>query len=117
MGGALFEGLIVGEAMKVFAIEGRRPDLYFWRSHDGLEVDLLLRQGDRLIPIEIKLTATPTPQHVRPLERFRQVAGPAAQAGLLVCRVAERRRLPHGHLALPWREFPAWMRKQIAGGS
>ena len=43
MGGSLFEGLIVSEAHKVFALRGRRPDLYFWRSHDGLEVDLVLR--------------------------------------------------------------------------
>jgi hypothetical protein len=117
MGGALFEGLIVGEAVKVFAVEGQRPDLYFWRSHDGLEVDLLLRRGDRLIPIEIKLTATPTPRHLRPLEKFRQIAGRAAEGGLLVCRVAERRALPHGDLALPWREFPAWVREQIGGGT
>src|SRR5208283_853775 len=41
MGGPLFEGLITGEAVKVFALKGRRPDIFFWRSHDGLEVDLV----------------------------------------------------------------------------
>ena len=111
MGGALFEGWVVSEAIKAFAVAGKRPELYFWRSHDGLEVDLLLRAGDRLVPIEIKLTATPTARHVQPLERFKHLAGDtAAEQGLLVCRTAEERPLPHGHLALPWRLFPDWLR-------
>ncbi|MFL6192774.1 MAG: ATP-binding protein, partial [Thermoanaerobaculia bacterium] len=42
MGGHLFEGLIVSEAYKVYALLGKRPDLYFWRSQDGLEIDLVL---------------------------------------------------------------------------
>ena len=114
MGGALFEGWVVGEAIKAFAAAGKRPDLYFWRSHDGLEVDLLLRAGDRLVPIEIKLTATPTARHVQPLERFKQLAGhAAAPGGILACRVGERRSLPHGHLAQPWQEFPAWLSKLL----
>lgn len=47
------------EARKAVAEAGRGPGLYFWRSHDGLEVDLLVESGAKLIPIEIKQTATP----------------------------------------------------------
>ena len=50
MGGALFEGMVVIEAVKTFANRGQRPDLYFWRSHDGLEVDLIIRVNGRLLP-------------------------------------------------------------------
>jgi predicted AAA+ superfamily ATPase len=114
MGGALFEGWVVSEAYKVLALEGRRPDLYFWRSRDGLEVDLLIRAAGRLLPVEVKLTATPTPRHLQPLEKFRALAGDAADAGVLVCRVGERRPLPGGNLALPWREFPGWLRERVA---
>jgi hypothetical protein len=114
MGGALFEGWVVSEAYKVLALEGRRPDLYFWRSRDGLEVDLLIRAAGRLLPVEVKLTATLTPRHLQPLEKFRALAGDAADAGVLVCRVGERRPLPGGNLALPWREFPGWLRERVA---
>lgn len=115
MGGAFFEGLVLSEAAKVFTVLGRRPDLYFWRSHDGLEVDLLIQVGGRLLPIEVKLTATPTARHLQPLEHFRKLAGErATPTGVLVCRVGERRPLPGGHLALPWQEFPAWLREQLA---
>lgn len=110
MGGALFEGLVVTEAVKCFANAGRRPELYFWRSHDGLEVDLLLPTADGLVPIEIKSTATPTARHAAVLDRFCKAAGDsAASGGLLVCRVKERRPLPGGHLALPWHELPGWI--------
>ncbi|HET7509419.1 MAG TPA: ATP-binding protein [Solirubrobacterales bacterium] len=114
MGGVLFEGLVVSEAYKVFALLGLRPDLYFWRSHDGLEVDLILRLAGGLTPIEIKLSATPTLRHAEALQRFRSLAGAAAgPEALVVCNVAERKTLPGGVVALPWREFPAWLQERL----
>ncbi len=114
MGGALFEGLVVSEAFKVFAIEGRRPDLFFWRSHGGLEVDLVLLLPSGLMPVEIKLTATPTLKHAEVLGRFKQLAGSkAAGPGVLVCNIPEPVTLPGDNLALPWRQFPQWLRRQV----
>ncbi len=118
MGGSLFEGFVVSEAFKVFLLCGQPADLYFWRSQDGLEVDLLIRVGPRLYPVEIKLTATPSPGHLRPLNRFKALAGPVAAAtGILVCRVPQTRPLPSNNLALPWNEFPAWLTEKLAPGS
>jgi hypothetical protein len=114
MGGALFEGWVVGETVKAFTLLGRLPDLFFWRSHDGLEVDLIVLVNGRLLPVEIKLTATPTLRHLEPLHKFRELAGDeAAESGVLVCRVEQPQLLPHGNLALPWQRFPAWLREQL----
>jgi predicted AAA+ superfamily ATPase len=114
MGGALFEGLVVAEAAKTFAHLGMRPDLYFWRSRDGLEVDLVLRLGGRLVPVEIKRTATPSARHAAPLSGFLEMAGGAAgEGGVLVCRIPEPRPLPGSHLALPWQRFSAWLREKL----
>jgi predicted AAA+ superfamily ATPase len=114
MGGALFEGWVVTEAIKAFAARGRRPDLFYWRSHDGLEVDLLIQLGTRLHPVEIKLTATPTLRHLGPLDRLKALLGAdAAPEGLLVCTVEEERRLPGGNRALPWRQFPQWLARLL----
>ncbi len=114
LGGSLFEGWIVAETFKVFAMIGKRPDLYFWRSQDGLEVDLVLRLPNGLVPIEVRLTDTPTPRHTDSLTRFRTLASrDAAPQGILVCRTAERTALPGGNLALPWQEYPAWLREQL----
>ena len=116
LGGALFEGLMVVEAIKAFANKGMKPALWYWRSHDGLEVDLIVQGKGGLIPIEIKLTATPQPQHTESLRRFRALAGEKqCEAGVLVCRVPKPQPLAHGATAMPWREFPLWLGRKIAG--
>jgi predicted AAA+ superfamily ATPase len=110
MGGALLEGWVAVEAVKAFTNRGLKPDLYFWRSQDGLEVDLLVQIGTRLHPVEIKRTASPTPRHVEPLSRLRAIIGDqAADAGLLVCSVERERPMPNGNRAMPWQEFPGWL--------
>ena len=114
MGGALFEGLVVVEALKSFANRGIRPVMHHWRSHDGLEVDLLLGVGPRLVPVEIKLTSTPRAGHVRALDKVCEVLGDDVEKhGLLVCRVDKPTPLPGGHLALPWREFGSWLDQRL----
>jgi uncharacterized protein len=114
MGGALFEGLVVAEAHKVFALRGGRLDLFFWRSHGGLEVDLVLALPGGLVPVEVKLTATPTLRHAEVLDRFKALAGErAARTGVLVCNVPEAMALPGGNLALPWRRLPGWLRDEL----
>jgi predicted AAA+ superfamily ATPase len=118
MAGAFFEGVVVSEAVKVFTIAGKRPDLFFWRSHDGLEVDLIIQIGARFLPVEIKLTATPTLKHLEPLNRFRQLAGTdAADVGILVCGAEQQAVLPNNNLVLPWREFPRWLQGQLLAAS
>jgi predicted AAA+ superfamily ATPase len=114
MGGALLEGWVVVEAVKSFMAAGRKPELYFWRSHDGLEVDLLIVLNGKLHPVEIKLTATPGAGHIDPINRFIAMAGSeASDTGLLVCRTESARALPDGHVALPWRDFPAWLQNRL----
>ena len=114
MGGMLFEGLLISEAVKVFTMRGNPPDLFDWRSHDGLEVDLIIRIGQKLVPVEIKLTATPTARHLEPINRFKKIAGnDAAESGLLVCRVNKKMQMPSNNIAVPWHEFPSWLMSKI----
>jgi uncharacterized protein len=116
MGGATFEGLIVSETYKAFVAAGQSPEIYFWRSRDGLEVDLIVQIGQQLYPVEVKLTATPTLKHIDPLNKFRALAGKeAAPMGVLVCQVPRPMPLPSDNVALPWQEFPEWLRKTIEG--
>lgn len=111
MGGAFFEGFVVMEAVKCFFNHGRKPELFFWRSHDGLEVDLIIQTGGKLYPVEIKLTATPKSAFLDPLNRFREMAGRElpVHEGLLVCRIEEPISLPNGNTAIPWMQFYPWL--------
>ncbi len=118
MGGALLEGWVVIEAVKAFMALGQKPDLYFWRSHDGLEVDLLIMIGGKLQPVEVKLTATPTAAHIAPIQKFCIVAGNEAHVqGVLVCQVDQERAMPQGHLALPWHRFGQWLQARLAASA
>lgn len=56
--GASFEGLVVEEIAALARERIVRPGVFFWRSAAGAEVDLLIADGQRLVPIEIKLGAT-----------------------------------------------------------
>ena len=56
--GALFENMIVVEALKYRFNSGRRSNLAFFRDKRGLECDLLLEMGTDLTAVEIKSGAT-----------------------------------------------------------
>ena len=52
--GALFENFIVTELIKNRFNQGKRSNLYFWRESSGNELDVILDEGLRQFPIEIK---------------------------------------------------------------
>lgn len=52
--GPIFETWAVSEALKNFYNRGAEPDLFFWRDSAGHEIDLMIDQGTKQIPIEIK---------------------------------------------------------------
>lgn len=112
MAGAFFEGFIVSEAVKCFFNHGRKPDLFFWRSHDGLEVDLLIQIAGKTIPVEIKRTATPKLAFTQPLQRFKSLL-PEIEGGTLVCQIEKPTTLANGVQALPWQHFYPWLEKQF----
>jgi len=114
MGGALFEGLIVSEAIKAFTHAAKKPEIYYWRTRDGMEVDLLILTRGLILPVEIKLTATPTLNHIRPLTRLcRSLGKEIRSSGILVCQCSKQTPMPDGHIAMPWQDFSGWLEQQI----
>lgn len=81
--GALFENLVVMEALKFRYNRGKRSNLHFYRDAKGHEVDIVLTNGPDLIPIEIKSGSTVVNDFFKGLRYF---AGefPAAPKGALV---------------------------------
>ena len=112
--GGLYENLFVLEILKHRLNYGKRPELFFYRDTNGNEVDLVIKKGRTLVPVEIKLTATPTARHLEPINRFKKIAGnDAAESGLLVCRVNKKMQMPSNNIAVPWHEFPSWLMSKI----
>ena len=56
--GQLFENLVVMDIRKGFTNRGRDSRMAFYRTEKGFEVDLIVRQGTRVRPIEIKSAMT-----------------------------------------------------------
>lgn len=88
--GPMIETAVLGALYRLLAHRGEVPRLHFWRTAGGHEVDFLLDDGRRLIPVEAKLTATPRPGHAEAIERFQALFGDRAGPGLLVCLCRER---------------------------
>lgn len=68
--GQLFENMAVMEAYKHFSNEGRDPRLSFMRTEKGFEIDLIISNGGRVRPVEIKSAMTFNKSLVRNLEVF-----------------------------------------------
>ena len=74
LAGALFENFCVQEALKAMLSKGVPPRLYFLKTHNGLEVDLLVEGiNGRLCPFEFKFSSTPKPAMCSSLERFGEL--------------------------------------------
>jgi len=56
--GALFENLVISEILKYRLNGGKKSNLSYFRDAKGHEVDLLYQMADKIIPIEIKSSAT-----------------------------------------------------------
>lgn len=100
--GALLETAVVAEWVKLFRHRGLLPPLYYWRSRDGLEVDLIVEYDGRLHPFEIKATATLTPHHADALAKWRVLAGSLADMGCIMADVERPVSIRPGIRGLPW---------------
>ncbi len=76
--GSLFETFVVGEWVKSHLHRGEKPGFHFWRDSNGVEVDLLVERGERLMPVEIKSGKTVTGEFFSGLEKWTALAGETA---------------------------------------
>lgn len=84
MGGAILETAVLSEIFKTLTHCGVTPRIYFWRTLSGSEVDFVVEVAGRLIPIEVKLSATPRPSMARSIRNFQRDAGDAVAPGYVV---------------------------------
>ena len=72
--GSLVETWCIGEAIKSRLNRGLPASAWYWRSSDGIEVDLLFEMGSGLLPMEIKSAATPQRKFLQAIEKFRALS-------------------------------------------
>jgi predicted AAA+ superfamily ATPase len=84
LGGAIFETAVLLEIAKAFVNRGEEPQIHFWRTSAGVEVDLVVEAGGKLIPIEVKLSATPRPAMASGIRAFQEDLGEKAEQGFVI---------------------------------
>jgi uncharacterized protein len=85
--GPLFEGFVAAEILKSQIHQGGRKELYYFRDHQGLEVDFLVpRPNAGLWLIEAKAGKTIHPAMAAPLLSLRRALGKQSRRLLVVHR-------------------------------
>ena len=102
--GALFENLVVMEALKHRYNRGLRSNLSFYRDSVGNEVDLVCSYGERLVGIEAKAGATVSGDYFKGLERL-SAALPEPLAAEMVVHGGDREMVREGVLVTDPRGF------------
>ena len=84
--GNLFETMVVCDFLKRFLHFGLRPSMYYVRSRDGLEVDLVIDLASRLHLFEIRGAATITDRHAVSLKKLvDELPSQVQSAGIISC--------------------------------
>jgi predicted AAA+ superfamily ATPase len=99
--GQLFEQMIGLELVRLTRLADTSMKVLFWRDPDGPEVDWIVDREGALVPIETKLTDTPSARDVRHVEVFLREYRDADR-GYLACRTPRRVRLSNRVTAVPW---------------
>ncbi|MDI9597856.1 MAG: ATP-binding protein [Atribacterota bacterium] len=87
--GNLFETMIVIDFLKRFLHFGDKPNMYYLRTRDGLEIDLVIEVAGYLYLYEIKSTMTILPKHAVSLKRMVNEFGSKVKEACIISRSNE----------------------------
>jgi uncharacterized protein len=105
MGGAIMETAVLTEIVKTLTHKGIDPQIYFWRTSTGSEVDIIVEVSGKLVPIEVKLSATPRPAMAGSIKSFQEDFGKTASSGYIIHPGGVRFPMGGNVTALPFSEL------------
>ena len=105
MGGAIMETAVLSEIVRTLTHRGMEPRVYFWRTVAGTEVDFVVETSGGLVPIEVKLSATPRPAMASAIRTLQGDIGSTAMPGYVVHPGDIRLPLGSGVTALPFADL------------
>jgi len=88
MAGALMENYCILEIVKSYRHRGLEPPVWFYRTKEKKEIDLLIAEDGLLFPIEVKLTAAPRKNALAGMRSF-EATGAKTGKGAVLCLVDE----------------------------
>jgi len=97
--GASWEAFVIEQVISSFQLLMPGASAFFWRTAAGSEADLLIDRGDRRVPFEVKLNASPRAADVRGLLSCMQ--GLKLRRGYVLHAGENQYSLGNGIIALP----------------
>jgi predicted AAA+ superfamily ATPase len=105
LGGPIMETAVLLEIIKTLTHRGLEPQVYFWRTSAGSEVDIVVEADGKVVPVEVKLSATPRPAMASSIKKFQEDFGDKAGPGFVVHPGDIRLPLGSSVTALPFTEL------------
>ncbi len=102
--GLLFEQFVCLQLLRKLHLTSSRAKIHFWNDPSGPEVDLIIQSGDSLIPIEVKLTASPSIGDAKHLRVFMREY-PKAKRGYVICQAEDEQILTPNIQTLHWKNM------------
>lgn len=103
MGGPIFENAVIMDLVKTNVSKGLPWQFHYFRDNNNVEVDLILVRGSEHIPIEIKLSRTPTDQMISNLRTIKKLI--RAEHAFLLSSRADQVTMADGIRAMHWYPF------------
>lgn len=100
--GSLFESMVISNMMKQRYHRTLPPNAYFWRDKSGHEIDCLLDEGHKIIPMEIKSSSTISNDMLAGVAKWISFADVPVGQATVIYGGDERQCRTTGHF-LPWK--------------
>jgi predicted AAA+ superfamily ATPase len=100
--GHIFESFVFAEILKSYYNAGKSmPQIFYYRDSNKNEIDLLIKNGDVLHPIEIKTTSDPKKTMVSAFRQIEKIPDMKLGEGAVICLAKEVLPLCDGVLIIP----------------
>ena len=100
--GAHLENLVLMDLLAWRDSQARQPEVLYWRTAAGEEVDLVIETPSRTLPIEVKAATRVGPADARGLESFLDEYSEITDGALLLHGGTETFPVSKRVLAVPW---------------
>ena len=101
--GAIFEGMVVTELIKKRTNAGLPINLFYWRDKTGHEIDIIIDNAGKLIPIEIKSGKTINTEFFKNMDYWSDLS--KVKKSMVLYAGSQNQKRSNGRETLNWRSL------------